>query len=403
MKMFEIFGSKSRSAAATASPSEYYEKLGNRTRFAAVVCAIVFAVVVMFAASAYSDEINLENFRYMLKFLDPAAATVKQDDVIGFDYDETNIAFSLGGSIAVCNSAGISVYDSTGERLQHETFRNETPIVKCNGKYVYMCGAFATELRVYTAYRQYHSETFEYPITDLSIADSGQFAVATSVKSYRSAVIVYNSYFKPVLTCRYGDKYVSGTAIAHDGKKLATALQYSENGDLIAELIIYNVDDGVAFASHRYDGELPLRVHYFENGCVAMLTDRALRIYDSTGEMITEIDVSSDKVTGFAGGETTVAVYRAVGGLAGGSEVTVYGSSGNILLTEELAAEPLDYYADTSKVYLLSHGMLRIYDISGQTADETIECDSSFVKILCDRSSLMLASKDNARVIKTFK
>ncbi len=403
MKMFEVFGSKRKTAAAGLSVSEYYEKLGNRTRFAAVACAIVFAVIVMFAASAYNSEISLENLRYMLKFLDPAASTVKQDDVINFDYDENNIVASLGGSIAVCNSVGITVYDSNGESLFNETFRNETPIVKCNGKYVYLCGSGGNELRIYTAYRQYHSESFDYPITALSIADTGRFAVATSAKSYRSAVIVYNQYFKPLLTCQYGDKYVSGTAISKDGKTVANALQYSDNGDLVAELVIYRTDDGEQIASQVYRDELPLRVHYFSNGCAVMLTDKALRIYDSTGYAAVEIDVSSDTVTGLACGDTTLALYRAADGLSGGCEVTVYGLSGNSLLKRQLAAKPLDYYADSSKIYMLTRGCLDIYDISGGTADEQIECDASYKQVLCDSSYLLLVSGDTAVVLKAFE
>lgn len=403
MKMFEIFGSKRKSAAEGVSVSEYYEKLGNRTRFAAVACAIVFAVVVMFAASAYNSEINLENLRYMLKFLDPSSSTVKEDDFIGFDYDENNAVFSLGGSIAVCNPVGISVYDSNGERLYNETFRNETPIVKCNGKYVYMCGSGGSELRIYTAYRQYHSESFDYPVTDLSVADTGSFAVATSAKSYRSAVIVYNTYFKSVLTCQYGDKYVSGTVISKDGKYVANALQYSDNGDLIAELVIYDVATGDRTASHIYDDELPLKMHYFSNGYVAMLTDRALRIYGNGGEIISEINVSADTVTGLACGDTTSALYRSVDGLSGGCEVTVYGVSGNSLFKQNLAAEPLDYYADDSNIYMLTHGMLYIYDISGQAADEQIECDATYKQVLCDGSYLMLVAGDGAKVLRAFK
>lgn len=403
MKIFEIFGGRNGSAAQSLSPPEYYTKLGNRTRFAAVACAIVFAVVVMFAASSYNDEINIENLRYMLKFLDPAAATVKQDDVISFDYDENNYAVSLGGSIAVCDRAGIDVFDTTGERLQTETFRNETPLVKCNGKYVYMCGAFGTELRVYTAYRRYHTETFEYPITDLAISDSGQFAVATSVKSYRSAVIVYNSYFKQVLACRYGDKYVSGTAISADGKRLVNALQYSDGGDLIAELILYDISSGEQIKSHSYTDELPLKVHCFKNGCAALLTDKALRTYDSTGEMISETDVSADRVTGFVGGDTSMAVYRAADGLGSGCEVTLCASDGNVILTETLSAEPVDLVANATHMYMLTRGELYIYDISGQTQTERIECDTSVKQVLCDDTSVILVSGDSARVLRTFK
>ncbi len=402
MKMFEIFGSKNKTHAPALTPAEYYEKLGGRARFAAIVCALIFAVVVMFSASAYSQELTMDNLRYMLKFIDQKATAVEPDDTIEFDYDENNIAVMISGAVAICNPLQIAIYDIDGEELQKDSFRTENPLLASNDKYIYLCNSGGNELRVYTAYRTYYTETFAYPLTALAASENGGFAIATSVKGYRSAVMVYNSYFKTVYTCKYGDKYVSGIDVSDSGNQLSTVLQYSDGGDLIAELMVYDISQEGAIADYKYSDELPLKVHYFSNGCIALLTDKYLRTYDSKGKLISETDVSSG-VTGCCLGDTAIALYSRTVKLGGGCVATVYGTNGELLMSENLGAEPADALILGGKMYILQYGDLLIYDFAGQSEFESIEVDTAYHSIITDESMLLLVGGDTAVVFRTLK
>ena len=68
----------------------------------------------------YSDQLNVENFRYMLKFMSIDMDTEIADGAqIEFDASPGTRALMISGDLVICDSNGVQIFDKSGERFNY--------------------------------------------------------------------------------------------------------------------------------------------------------------------------------------------------------------------------------------------------------------------------------------------
>ena len=144
MGVFSIFrepGKKSDPAKVKIPSREaYYETIARRISFAKYALILLSVCFAAFAFTFYGDELTIENFRYMLKFVSFDPVTVGSDGSrVVYDYDAGNLGAVVRGDLAVVNKTGISVYDFNSRRVLKSGFSYADPLVRTSDRNVYVC------------------------------------------------------------------------------------------------------------------------------------------------------------------------------------------------------------------------------------------------------------------------
>lgn len=127
MGVFSIFrepGKKTDPAKVKIPTREaYYETIARRVSFVKYAVILLSVCFAAFAFTFYGDELTIENFRYMLKFVSFDSVTVGSDGSrVAYDYDTGNIGAVVRGDLAVINRSGICVYDFNSRRVLKAAF-----------------------------------------------------------------------------------------------------------------------------------------------------------------------------------------------------------------------------------------------------------------------------------------
>ena len=351
MGAFSIFSNKKKHKDTGALPEpelNYYEAVGRRLNKLKYVVLFLLIIFLVGGFTFFSDQLSIENFRYMLKFMSiDMDSEIPDGAVIEYDASPGTKALVVSGDLAVCDSNGVQIFDMTGERfLRDRDFMND-PMCAVSGHNLLVCDRGSNKLNAYTVYTRVYTHNADYPIYDLcSSAGSGRYAILTAAKGYRSGIEVYDAEFRKIFDYYFADRYLSGVAISRDGKSAAAcAVNNTQRGDFMAELYVFDVNDANKYEVYKLQDEIPWKAVFREDGGLLLLTNSALRLYGKNGEEA-RIDYGGEAIKGFCltGGVCALAFETA--GLSNGTTVRFYdGTFG--------ALGSADYSGDVSRIDVL--------------------------------------------------
>lgn len=380
----------------TPSVEEYYISLARKTAVLRYACLILIVLLIVYSLSFRNDVITIDNFRYMLKFIDiKGDADAPKGTALSFDGSSGSKGLLYKGDLAVINDSGLTVVGWDGNILLRSSFSYDHPIIAENGINLFCCDMGSKEVRIYNSYSLISTVTFDYPVLDLAVSQSGGFAVVGSSKGYRSAVFIYDKEFRLVFTRNVGDKYVDFADISANGKSFITAAHYSSDGQLTTLVSRFDTDvSDEPLETKEFIGEMPLGIYYTEGG-YALLTDSALRRFDNDGNEISAVSFSGKKLlSGSLYGERSLICY-AKEGLSGGTVACVYNSDGSLAATREYPSALNAAVINGDRLYAVYPGRLCIADIAGG-GNEVYSVPTSFCDIIPDGSNIILFSNNEA-------
>lgn len=375
----------------------HYGKLAKRAsvvRYAVLLFLILFAV---YSFSFHGSEITVDNFEYMMKFLNVGDETESNvGSVLAFDGSKGNRGLMYKGDLAILNENGLTVAGWDGEVVLRETFTFDHPKMIENGINIFCYDLGGREVRIFNSYSQLSRMQFDYPVYHLSAAKSGEFAVLSSAKGFRSAVFVYDKDFRIRYTHHFGSEYADFVSISPDGQELVTASHFSKNGNLVARVSKFdlNSDSNEPIFSAEFTGEIPLGISYTDDGYCLMTTD-ALRNFNAENEKVAET-LFSDKelLSGKVYGNRMLINYG-MDGLSGGTESVIYRPDGSIETSRRFDTSLSDSIICGNKLYTLSPGVLTECDISGGK-DIIYIIPTSYSSLVADGEELILFSENQA-------
>lgn len=395
MGIFSVFKDKKARKNETPTVSEHYISLARKVgfiRYVVIIFAVIFAI---YSLSFHGNEITIENFRYMLKFinLDEEAQTEKVS-VIAFDGSKGNKGLAFKSDLAILNESGLTVTGWDGEVILRNNFSSDHPKVTQNGLHLFCYDIGGRELRIFNSYSLISNISFDYPIYWLSASESGGFAAVSSAKGYRSAVYVYDKEFRLVYSRLLGDKYVDFVDISKDGKEFITAAHISENGNIVTLLNRSRIDTEDVVFEEKFIGEIPLGIYYTESGYCLMTSDK-MRMYDNQDNPLGEVSFENkDLLSGRIYGDKTLVTYG-IEGLSGGTEAVIYDIYGNIVYSQTFSTDISDSVIADDVLYVLSPGVFSKCDI--QTGDSVqYSVPASYSSLVPDESDIILFSENQA-------
>ncbi len=397
MGVFSAFkDKKSKRNNETPTVGEHYTKLGRRSAFVRYAIIILIVIFAIYSLSFHSNEITIENFRYMLKFINVnEEAETPVGTKIAFDGSSGNRGLAFKGDLAVLNESGLAVTGWDSEVILRESFSLDHPKITENGINLFCYDLGGKELRIFNSYSLLSEIQFDYPIYWLAASKSGSFAAVSSAKGYRSAVYVYDKEFRLTYSRLLGDKYVDFVDISHDGEEFVTAAHYSEDGNIVTLATRVRVDSEDAVSQQKFIGEIPLGIYYTENGYCLMTSDK-MRMFDGEDNIIGEVSFGDkDLLSGRIYGERILVTY-AMEGLSGGTEAIIYRLDGSVEYTHVFENSLSDSVIIGDTLYALSPGTLSECMINGDTI--LYDIPTSYSSLVSDENKLILFSENQAEV-----
>ncbi|MBR0232392.1 MAG: hypothetical protein IJQ53_09230 [Clostridia bacterium] len=383
----------------TPTVEGHYIKLGRRAAFVRYTCLLLVILFAVYSFMAHKDDITLENFRYMMKFVNIGEEAEKpKGSVIRFDGSEATRGLIYKGDLAVLSESGLAIIGWDGETMLKDAISLDYPKMLTNGTDLFCFDIGGKELKVYNSYsrRETKIPAFEYPIHWVAASQSGSFAVVSSAQGYRSAVYVYDKEYRLIYSCLFGNKYVDFADMSADGRELLVAGHYAENADMTAFVSRYSLNSETPLCEYSFIGETPFGIYYTDSG-YSLVTGDCIRNF---------VTISEDPaaVISFAGkrlmsarmyGDRALVTYSTEG-LSGGTELVVYDFTGKALFSERFDTSLSDTLLCGGTVYALSPGELTAGHISSGITD-IYSIPTSFARLIPDGDRVILFSADTAR------
>ena len=397
MGAFSIFRDKrtKKSKRETPTVNKHYIKLARKTAFVRYLCIILVVLFAIYSLSFHASEISIENFRYMLKFInlgDEAEAPV--GNLIAFDGSAGNRGISFKGDLAVLNENGITITGWDSEIILRDTFSTDHPKVTENGINLFCYDLGGKDLRIYNSYSLISKISYDYPIYWFAASENGGFAVVSSAKGYRSAVYVYDKEYRLLYSKMLSDKYVDFVDISASGKEFITASHYSDNGNLVTLVTKSSVESEQPLFEQQFVGEIPLGLYYTESG-YCLITSDAMRMFDNENNLTCTISFAGRSLlSGRVFGDRALLSYS-LEGLSGGTESVLYSIGGEILFSHKNDRAVSDTTVIGNTFYALSPGTLAICDmVTGENKTYTIP--TSYSSLVPDGERIILFSENQA-------
>lgn len=398
MGAFSIFTTrKHKTKSQSPAPAEYYESLARRLSFVKYTVLFGLVAFVVFGFTFFGGSLSMDNFRYMLKFMSVDADTVITDgSIIEFDTEQNTKGLITNGNLAITDTNGVRIFDMTGERYLKDTEYYTDPITATNGSMLMVSDRKGYKVNIYSVYAKVYSQNFTYPVLDLCACPAGNYAVLTASRGYRSGIEVYDSNFRIVFYYYFADRYASGIGLSADGGRAAVCtLSNTSDGEFLGGMHVFNVADPNDFVFFEYKGEIPWKVKFNGNGSYIILTNKALRIYSSSNELVSTVDFGEQSPKGYAFNDGYISLSLSEAGISNATSIKFYNSAGEYIGEKSFHNNVSSMDIVGEYAYIYSVGILYTVDL---TTLETVKEENvglSYVSVLQD--------KDNKRLIFLYK
>lgn len=300
-------------------------KISQRILLLVLVLFIVFSVITNFR------EITYDNFFYLIKDFSSAVDLESTNrDSLSYDSNDRQFFSLYRGGLAVANPSNISVFTATGRRTMSISSKFSSPCITSSEKYFIIYDTAGNTFSVFNSFSKIYSEELEYPVSYAAFSDNGHMAIVTRDISHKSLVHVYNKNFKRIFTVPSSD-HAFGVSLNGKDDKLAIAYYGIGDGSGLTEIVLRNISDTEEVSRISITGEFPLKCGFLSDGKFAVITDRALRVYNSYFEETEFYDFSGGTISGY-----TLDAHGAAVSYTQDSKniAVVFDKSGNLLYNE---------------------------------------------------------------------
>lgn len=335
MGAFSVF--KGKTKEETKDSGAYYRRLKTAFTICKLCCMLGVILLVLYGFSFRTDEINRDNFRYLLNSLGNDQVQSSEYQTLYFDSNDNNRFVLVRGDLAVVNSSGSSVYTLSGTRQSADsTLRMDNPELMSSAKFMYIYDLGGTELVVKNTLETVKTINYNYPIRAAAAADTGYFAVVSSEKTTRSTVFVYDDKYREVYKCSFGSQYTLSVDLGGDATRLLTASVFAEGGDYVTEVAVYSLSEKEPLVRRTVKGEYPYKACFTDSG-FALLTDVGCHFYDGSGEELSFLAFGDEGIDTYYMDRGHFIRQYSTSTMTSAEELEVYDSKGNAVYKHSFA------------------------------------------------------------------
>ena len=386
----------------SSEAKKHYLRIARYFTYAKLLTLLAAVIFVLFAFYFYREDITVENFRSMIKYLDfqsPESDTVNGSSV-SFESELSDGMVLYKNDIAMLKKTGLDLYDLSGQKVFSSSYTMTSPNAVSGKKYLLVYDVGGTYAAVFNTFSKIWETNFENPIIDAAINDNGDFCIITSEKGYRSAVYMFNSDFKKTYRWLSGEKYAVDVSMSKKKSDdfIVSAIRAS-GGFYQSDIIRLSESSDVIIASTSMYDELVLETANFAEN-VAVLTDKKLSFFNAdTLESVSSFEFSRDSLSDFVYNEKYYVLALSKKIIGSENDINIFSEDGENLHSFSSRGLILDICISDDKLYQLCSGELTVYDLKTYET-EVLETDKKYDRLISDDSTVIIACSSDAIAIK---
>ena len=316
-----------------AAGDVFYASVSAGYKVSQRIIVIVLVIFLLFSLVTNFNKITYDNFFYLLKDF-AAAADVESTtyDTLSYTSDPRNFFALYRGGLTVANPSKISAYTATGRQTINASAQFSSPCIESSDKYFLIYDISGTTFAVYNSFARIYKEDVEYPVTGACFAKNGNLAIMTRDIDHKSIVHIYNDNFKKIFTVPSSSEYAFDVAMDSDADRLAITYWGIGSGTGRITVDVYNLS-GKKISDIVIDGEYILSTGFISENVFAVVTDRAVHLYDKNFDELDDYSYGGGTVTGYRVNEHGVAVAYTANSR---NTAIAFDKSGNLVYNENI-------------------------------------------------------------------
>ncbi len=304
----------------------YYMRVSGWYRIGKWMLLLLFTVYLTLMMLSYRESMTYENLLYLLRDFNVTSSVDGGFSSVSYD-EQANMTFaSYKGELVVAGSSEITFYDGNGGVVLQDSSVCRTPVLETGDKYLLVYDEGGTDYALYTAIACVTRNSTDSPIQSASVSDTGAFAIATRSHDSKYLVMMYSPSLKKIASY-YRDTYVTDVTLSPHGEVLAI-LGISEEKGALGGVVTLCKSGSSEMTDIPLIEEIPLAASFLEDGSLAVVTDSAVRFYDSDGKESTCVAFQSMTLSHMDFSKTHVAVVCTEDTLGTSSRILVLDSTG---------------------------------------------------------------------------
>ena len=330
-----------------------HTKQRKNTRKIPTIIVTMLVVVLAVLVFLYRDKLPVSSL---------SGSSGKVSDIITesepFTYETgSNQMFTLmGDELAVASSTGLQLLDSNGGTISRDVFSMTNPAVCGNDSTCAFYDVGGYSLRIFKD-EEFKNFDRDSEIISVSVNSSGYYSVAGYEAGYKGSVTVYNTELNPIYEWYSGKGYILDAAVSPDNSTLAV-LCVESSGSIVH---LFHFDSEEEFASVSIPNELAFKLCFEKGGNFCVLSEKGIYFFGSNGQTLSDYGFDDNYLANFTLSEEYWSVVLSK--YVSGSDVSLlsFGSTGKVLGTVQLAAEPLSLFSQGSQLLVLDSSNIALY------------------------------------------
>ena len=386
----------------------YYASVSARYKVAQRILVLLLVFFLLFSIFTNIKEITYGNLFYFVRDFGNAVDIESTNyETLSYDVYQNQVFSLYRGGVAAVSPSNVSVFTATGRRTLKSRADFVVPYAVCSDKYVLVYDISGSSFALYNSFSKVYTESFDYPVTDAAISDSGVFAVLTRSSDYRSVINVYNKSFK--LIGRYSkNTYATDVAIDETGERMAVLFYDVGDGRGRTTLRVYDIsnrgasdkrdpDEDRILCEREIEYVFPLSCSFSSRGALSVITDGSMLLFDDKLDLGEQVAYNGEVSAIYTGENGSAAALRS-GALNDLNRIIAFDGEGKLLYDETVRSSVREISMLDGYAFIKSDtGVMRINTRNGD--EEKYDCQSGRM-LVYDSSTAIICAESKAIYIK---
>ena len=375
--------------------NKYYESVATAFRYAKFIVLFLTVIFVMFILSFFREEVSIENFQYMLKYITSEDSSLITTQKIHYPTSDSKALDLFAGDFVSAGTGGVSLHDTHGNTVLEidDTFSN--PVFTIGKKYGLCYDLSGYSYIVFNTFSKLKGEELDFPISDAVMADNGSYAILTKNREYRTVINIYDSDYD-LISRVYKDKFTFDIDLSQ--KQLVYVTAEALDSSYLTEVNVLNIKSESETRVVSLYNEFPLAVKFIGDS-IAVITDKALRFYNSEFEEISAYSFSSQSPGGFVFSDTYVMLYFEKNTIGSKNEIKLYSKNGEFLFSSMLSGKVNSLDINGEYAILYTNDLVHRINISDKTLVSSKIDTGAEKAMLQSDSTVLVCYKNYARLL----
>lgn len=383
MSAFEIFRDKKKKEKAESDASEKYRILSTRFAVLKWISLTALVIYVIVSVSLHGDELSFDSIRYIVRSMkDDPSSLVSNGDVIAFDYDSKNKAYTIGDDFAIVGIDGVTIYDYSGKILFSDNYSYDSPAAATNGFELMVYNIGGKEVRFYNSYSLVHRMTLDAPIYNISVSESGNYLFQTSSEGYRSGFRVYDKNKDLIFKNNYGELTLQSSDVSPNGNFAVSVAFSTADNQITSSVFMYDISKPKSIYDVQIKGEYPISVDFVGEDSIALFTDKSVKFFNSKLELKNSYFYGDRAPLKFDVSDNRVVIIYSSSLLNEKNEIEIISNNGEQVTNITVDSFVNDVCFADNTFYVLKNGTVELYDIDSKNVISSYQFSDTYSEML---------------------